>query len=415
LPEALQAKTNHTVFREGTTDVDFDVVPPDDLWIEVEFELEADPAYPCKHDPDCPGPPPRITANLYSCDGRLLQSQTTTTPSLSGCDPEYRTVEFLFDYCENGEKAPSQVEIIMEGTYLDPPSCTPIYDLEFGEHYRSVVVHDIDWANILNSEIPEDKLHNCLACPIAEQPSRGRVVLYKTNRTLYTLRKDAGAEAVYGETVNGRFTPPRPGLLHVQAEFSDGLSNVVDVKGSESANDPGWQIQPTAGSDGRQGVLITSSERHRVSWDETTFAVPDPHFAFNIRTYRGTEPKLELLFHFYTWDSTACCVQHEVEKLPIQVKPLPCHFVVKDPVTPEARLWPDATNLEVRLPCCADCKEGSSACGESNLTDWFVTWPAAGDKVIRHGHAKGWRVESTNLISPGTDRVIYEFEEEPLP
>lgn len=249
---------------------------------------------------------------------------------------------------------------------------------------------------------------DCLSCTPKDQASRGRVLWYKAERSLYTLPQTDTGTSGYGETVNGKFLVPSAGQLFIEVKGAD---DVVDLWGGPASPvGGGWQSGSV-----RNGTPIANERT--VSWD--TWA-PGAAYEFNLRGYRGTAPGFDVLFHWYRWDANLCCIQHEVESLGVQVLPLPCNFEGRDPVTPEMRHAANGEDghREVRIPCCPRCDDGQP-CTPGNLSGWFVTWPrGAGAQTaavgqLLDGHALGWRFDSSNntntLWSPGADRLGYEF------
>jgi len=238
---------------------------------------------------------------------------------------------------------------------------------------------------------------DCLSCRPEPQLSKGKAVLHKSTAKpgsfrLYTL-SDSARDATYGETINGEFRVPSGGQLIIELSVS---TDAVDVWG-------GGRFDGST----RGGSRIVES---RTRW--WTTPPTSGKYEFSVRTYRGTSPNLQVSFHWYRWDETACCIQHEVETIDVEVIELPCEPTGRDPAIPELRLA--ASNgdghIEVRVPCCPNCS-GAPVCAPGDTSAWFVAFPPSGaSDVIVDGHARGWRFDGTTLWSPGTDRLGYQFE-----
>ncbi len=366
------------------------------ITIEGDTYVPGPPGGPGCSGSGCDAPDPRVHVELLDCNDKVVQDETKTVPrpSCSGLPPgsgaagDY-AVTFAFGVCG---RVPEKVRVTLIGALAveeTDGTCTRSW-------FESLsAVSNINLPP-LNGTLTKAEL-DCLACSPKEQRSKGRLVWYKAERSLYTLPVTDTSGKGSGETVNGKFRVPSAGQLVIEVK---GAGDAVDVWGGPDG--AGWQTGST-----RKGTAI-GAER-TLFWS----AAPaiETGYEFNVRGYRGTASDFDVLFHWYRWDDGSCCIQHEVEGLGVQVLPLPCELDGQEPVTPQMRRAAAGTDghFEVRIPCCPTCDDGR-ACAPGNLSRWFVAWPDDEGR-IREGHAKGWRIDSgmNTLWSPGADRLSYEF------
>lgn len=415
---------------------DIDIDPDDnDLHIPVEIPID----WYCPDEEGCPPGCVMVTARFFDCKHNLIEEKEQCVPPEEFLDENgdpgltcesghlatsgYIRPEFIFDnWCAG---IPVSIEITAQGTSgsRDPsgecgtpqPVGDPVCDQEDLEPPR------------LDCGFKSAHLECAARALRRPEPVFGRVFFWKTERKLYTLTQNSDPQATYGEAVNARFVPhcylPEPLLGQVVIKHH-AISSVVDLYGNRVKANPhyvpheegGHQKNPTAGSDGREGEKLATEEC--VWWDTFDWnAVYD----FNFRTYEGSLPYFSVNFHWYYYDEDQC-LQEELEVLELPVEPLPCRWEPRDPVEPQARELSNGW-AELRLPCCPSCSDGSASCPKGNLSEWFVAWPSIQDRLIRQGHATGWRFgtppnkKSSTIVrvleSPGPDRLKYEFEDVP--
>lgn len=392
----------------------------------VPIVIEVEPDCPDQNFHLCPPGSARARATLIGCDDEVIESQEFASDESVGCESGTShecppgatgvgttcvTFNFVFDVCEN---VPKQVKIETFGTgpHDNGVTCDVI------EVPGPTAILDVDPPEV-NCQTPPETL-SCLACSPTVESSKGRAALFKGPRSgesghrhvVYSAPMDSDISAGTGEIINGVYRVPGKGLLIVEVNGADGAAEVF---GSASAHGQGWQVNPTIGDFGRRGSRLVATQC--IEWDEKEAQAPDPRFEFNIRTLRGVSGTLDIVFRWHEWDEDDCCVRRQVERLKIDVQPLPCLLEAREPVTAQLRRLNQPSNpaWEARVPCCPTCGDGGRACPAGNLSDWFVLWPQQGTGLVLDGHAKSWRLEAAGLMltAPTTSGLVNVFEESP--
>lgn len=362
----------------------------------------------CGGSDACHSGNPQLRVELQDCHGKVLRSETKDVPcpacsgggNCASAPPGQHTtdtftgpVDFTFNICGMLPRKVCFVPISSFQGHVE--GACQLQQTEQPSHCSNIPLPDI-------FSMSQQEL-DCMTCPPVEKPSHGRAQLHKPQNILYTLRDDYSGAASYGETVNAEFRPPGKGILVIEPK---NLSDNIDVfaapdcdQTAPSCDKEGWQK-----ADGRHGSRL--SGKRTIKWPEDPTGV----YQFNIRAYRGQAPGFDLLFHWYSIDADGCCVQHEIEDMELQAKPLPCLLSGAHPVMPELSTSPIGleTNYLSRLPCCGSC-DSNNVCAPGDLSDWFVVTPPASSGLIVDGHAKDWYLNGTTLQSPGSDGLRYEF------
>ncbi len=327
----------------------------------------------------CGAPPmPELTVTVKDAGGALIGSPVRRTYLLEPCDSPQSTTS----------------------TILVPFPCGRFprqYEIETSSFCRVWLGGDICETRETQNIGPQGSVPSpidpvCSATttkPICPTTGSVAVEYYKESRTLYTLPVDDALGAQVGEAVNGEFIAPQKGVLFVTITKS---SSAVSMRGSPTANAPGWQVPL-----GRQGVAppggclnLNVGQRYQ----------------FNLWGDRGRDPPdFEATFDWFWWDSANWRIVHQTGLLAVVVKELPC-LVSEEPIIPrrQDRRKSDGTvDCELRLPCCDEQVSGG-------LSDWFVAWPteSSGGKRIPQGHAKGLTIAGNSLISPPPAPLKYD-------